>query len=1045
MAIDYGAIANDQARLEKTAANSIRTLAHLYAERAHFVFELLQNAEDALRRRPATWCGPRTVTFQLCSQYLRVSHYGEPFNDLDVQDICSVGETSKKLTDIGRFGIGFKSVYAFTDCPTVHSGLEDFAIKDFVRPTAAPPIDRDADETAIVMPLKATDESAHDEIARGLGRLGASALLFLREIEEIHWSVEDGRSGLYLRESKEIEPGVRRVVVMGKEHEQPELDERWLIFSQAVTANGGLAAGQVELAFFLAKDDQSQRERIERLMHSPLVVFFPTVLETDLGFKVQGPYRTTPSRDNVPPGDDWNRHLVGETASLLEQALCWLRDNDFLDTAGLGCLPIDRAMFGEANMFAPLYDATKSALSSQTLLPRFDAGHVAAACARLGRTQELRNLFTPTQLAALYGGQGQLVWLSGDITQDRTPELRRYLTQELGVPELTAETVIPQLDREFLEAQSDGWIERLYEFLSGQPSLQPRLEGVPLIRLENGTHVPPRLDGQAQAFLPSQIATEFPVVRGAVCVSEASLEFLRSLGLSKPDPVDDVVRNVLSRYRADDVDVSDADYEADIGRILNAFGTDSRGQREKLVPALRGSAFVMTVDSGDRSKTISKPGEVYLATERLRELFAGVDGVLLVDSDYACLGGEGIRELLEACGATRSLRAVSVECHLPCEQLAEIRRNAGLERSTWEGPIADMTLHGLDGLLSLLPKVEPVERQRKAALLWEALADVESRRGSQTFLVEYTWGYSYEMEKTTFDAAFVKQLLKTEWVPDSDGNLHAPELVAFATLGWKPNPFLLSKIRFKPPIIDQLAKEAGIEPGVLDLLKKLGVTSVANLRERLGEPEEPTGPAPAGGGDRSGRGSGISPTDRHTSAGTDASQSERGSSQTKGARQAGGSRTPGSAAGRPFISYVGTHPNDDDSDPDGLDQTARMELEAKAIEFILSVEPGWQQTPPHNPGFDLYKNGLDEQPMRWCEVKAMTGSLTDRPVGLSRTQFDCARAHGDAYWLYVVERAGTDRARIVRIQDPAGNARTFTFDRGWLDIAELDSKENRED
>ncbi len=567
------------------------------------------------------------------------------------------------------------------------------------------------------------------------------------------------------------------------------------------------------------------------------------------------------------------------------------------------------------------------------------------------------------------------------------------------------------------------------------------------------------------------------MVRGAVCVSEASLEFLRSLGLSQPDPVDDVVRNVLSRYRADDVDVSDADYEADIGRILNAFGTDSKGQREKLVSALRESAFVMTVDSGDRSKTISKPGEVYLATERLRELFAGVDGVLLVDSDYACLGGEGIRELLEACGATRSLCAVPVECHLSWEQLAEIRRNAGLEKCTRAKSIADVTLHGLDGLLSLLPKLEPVERQRKAALLWEALADVESRRGSQTFLVEYTWSYAHEMKMATFDAAFVKQLLKTEWVPDSDGNLHAPELVAFATLGWQPNPFLLSKIRFKPPIIDQLAKEAGIEPGVLDLLKKLGVTSVADLLERLGVQDDaggsdaeddvqdavekllggaskPTPPVPdpadhepgrggsvggrAGLGD--GTGSGGEPK-RGSGARGDGSTQGRGTR----ARSTGGKRTPGSTGGRPFISYVATHLEDKEPDPDGLDQPARMALEAKAIEFILSLETEWHQTPTHNPGFDLFETGPDEQPTRWCEVKAMTGSLTDRPAALSRTQFDCAREHGDAYWLYVVERAGTDSARIVRIQDPAGNARTFTFDRGWLDIAELDSKENRED
>ena len=149
---------------------------------------------------------------------------------------------------------------------------------------------------------------------------------------------------------------------------------------------------------------------------------------------------------------------------------------------------------------------------------------------------------------------------------------------------------------------------------------------------------------------------------------------------------------------------------------------------------------------------------------------------------------------------------------------------------------------------------------------------------------------------------------------------------------------------------------------------------------------------------------------------------------------------------RPFISYVGTHPEDEGPDPDGLDQAARLALEAKAIKFILSVEPEWLRTPTHNPGFDLYKAGPDEQPAQWCEVKAMTGSLTDRPVGLSRTQFDCACEHGDAYWLYVVERADMDSARIVRIQDPSGKARTFTFDHGWLDIAELDPEEGqRED
>lgn len=58
----------------------------------------------------------------------------------------------------------------------------------------------------------------------------------------------------------------------------------------------------------------------------------------------------------------------------------------------------------------------------------------------------------------------------------------------------------------------------------------------------------------------------------------------------------------------------------------------------------------------------------------------------------------------------------------------------------------------------------------------------------------------------------------------------------------------------------------------------------------------------------------------------------------------------------------------------------------------------------------------------------------------SRTQFERAREHQDDYWLYVVEHTGDEDARIIRIQDPFGKARTFTFDRGWIDVAEMDDQ-----
>ena len=53
------------------------------------------------------------------------------------------------------------------------------------------------------------------------------------------------------------------------------------------------------------------------------------------------------------------------------------------------------------------------------------------------------------------------------------------------------------------------------------------------------------------------------------------------------------------------------------------------------------------------------------------------------------------------------------------------------------------------------------------------------------------------------------------------------------------------------------------------------------------------------------------------------------------------------------------------------------------------------------------------------------------PVAVGAHDYGMAREKGDAYWLYVVERAGTDDPNVVRIQDPAGRASTYTFDEGW--------------
>lgn len=1102
MASRYEAICEENRKRYGTDIGRIgpMLLADRYDDRTHFIFELLQNAEDALGKRGA-WSGPRRVTFSLSPGMLSLSHFGRPFDEADVRGVCGIAESTKDQFSIGRFGIGFKSVYTFTDRPEIHSGEEDFAVENYVQPKRAVRTDRTDDETQIVLPLKPEDATAQDEITAGFKRLGPGALLFLRHIDEINWTVQGGVSGTYLRSSPvALGANVQRTTVIGQESGQSEVDQNWLVFHRNVFAPGAEQVGRVEVAFSLQPvKDQPGRWMVVPVATSPLVVFFPTAVETNLGFLVQGPYKTTPSRDNIPRHESWNKHLVGQTAELLVEAMRWLRDNGMLDVSALRCLPLDREKFPEGSMFEPLFAASRQALLEEQLLPRFDGGYVAASRSKLARTQELREMFSQQQVAQLFGAE-EAAWLTGDITQDRAPEIRQFVMRELGVTEVTPETIVPRLNQAFLEAQADDWITSLYEFLSGQPALKRRLDGIPLVRLTDGRHVVGRANGERQAFLPSDIETGFPTVRKAVCTSLEARSFLISLGITEPDLVDDVVLNVLQKYRSDSVDVDDDQYAKDIDRILAAFNTDSKTQREKLLAALRATTFVMVVDGGDGKAYVDRPGNVYIATDRLKLLFDGVPDVMIVDDDYACLRGEDARELLEACGALRYPRPVPAPTESYwSDRLRELRVRAGhAETSGYSDSVEDWLLQGFEALLAHLPQLEPDQRAERARLLWESLGDLEERRGRGLFDGRYTWSH-HGKYAASFPSAFVRRLNEATWVPDANGILNPPRLVTFHSLGWKANPFLLTKIEFKPPIIDQLAKEAGIDPAALDLLRRYGITSVAELASRLGiteaPPETETEPAaenesdeprsesdvygdakdlygddmpdippgshdPEGGdgegrggvaggagagraggatgGGKMGTGTGGSPKGGGTGGAADG-KGLPGDGRGKGGAGPG-KGTPGAGGSRPFISYLGTHPDEEEPDPDGLDQATRMAVESQAIDKIIALEPCLRRTPDGNPGFDLYEPDAAGKPIRWIEVKSMTGSLADRPVGLSRTQFECARERGVAYWLYVVEYAtNAGRARVLRIQDPVAHARTFTFDQGWAEVARTDA------
>lgn len=630
MASNYDQIRANNIREYGEGTRHLNFLGRLYTDRTHFIFELLQNAEDA---------GANKVLFELFEDRLEVRHDGCPFNERDVIGICGVGEGSKTddYTKIGKFGIGFKSVYAYTTMPEIHSGDEHFRIEHYVRPHAiAAMIPELPWTTLFIFAFNApgcAGNTAWGEIAKRLHSLSARTLLFLRNIKEIEYKLPDKSGGIYLFE--EISRGhARQVTVIGQNTGLEEY-ESWLVFHRPVYLPDG-GSSQVELAWKTESTIGDTPERITKVENSPLIVYFPTEKETPLGFLLQGPYRTTPARDNVPFVDEWNRYLLEESAKLLIDSLAHLKEMGLLSASALETLPIrSKDLIEPNNMFYCLARAVKKELACRDLLPADDGTFVSGKNARLARTVNLRELLSNNHLQQLFQTEQELKWLSGEITQDRTPELRRFLMNELKITEMDPEAFARNLSEPFLIAQDDEWFARFFVFLADQNALwrasksswqQPgMLRSKPILRLEDGSLVVPFDDsGHPRAYLPGAANTDLACVRRSIVAQPMALEFLKQLGLTEPDVVADVIERILPKYTNDGfAQISDEQYLLDLHSIKDAYGTDSKINRDRLIAASRKAPLVKAINAASGQYTFKTPGDTWLPTADVKLLFAG--------------------------------------------------------------------------------------------------------------------------------------------------------------------------------------------------------------------------------------------------------------------------------------------------------------------------------------------------------------------------------------------------------------------------------------
>lgn len=467
---------------------ALERIIQLYTDRSHFVYELLQNAEDA---------EAKCIKFVQYPDRLEVLHDGKPFTAENLQGLCDIGKSDKvdNLNQIGEFGVGFKSVFGICDTVKLYSqpanyrssdigSAVPFAVEiiDFTSPKDIPMQSMDGSfTTKFVFPYTVgrtfsgfkTIPELNLVLAKKLQNLGITTLLFMKNLELIEYQIKlDSKAieGQYLLDKQKINDHCFLVSAYGhsevakyKENKSEEIS--YLMFSRSVDKT---SKRTVDIAFpVLVKEDGSYE--CQEPKDTFISVYFPTETESKLGFIVQGPYRTTPNRSSIPADEEDNIRLAKETAILLNDSLLEMRANETFNMSFVKALPLSAKKFDNFGLFYPLFETVKSLFTREAIIPTKNGAYVSARCAKIARQERLASLFSDNLLSQLICDGKEYKWLPTYLTEtNREYEaVYKYLTSELKINVIRPEELRNYFaaNPQFLPKQSDDWLVELYSIL----------------------------------------------------------------------------------------------------------------------------------------------------------------------------------------------------------------------------------------------------------------------------------------------------------------------------------------------------------------------------------------------------------------------------------------------------------------------------------------------------------------------------------------------------------------------------------------------------
>lgn len=760
---------------DPAAAGFWNSVVDKYSDEAHFLYELIQNADDAhateahisLQKESMTFTHNGTIGFSITDP-----DKGNDKNGIGhLNAITSIGASNKdKVNTIGKFGIGFKSVFRHTERPHIEDDRFSFEIKDFIVPVKAPrhPY-RSSGETYFFFPLKSAEQDFAD-ISHKIKNL-RHPLFFLSHLKKITWEIQGESQGEYelvIKEEEKNAYGLYRFISLRKKDKETEEN---LYFHQYADGCSVAISSDKEGNPFSAPTDEV------------VYCFFPTKERSTLPFTIHAPFLLTDNRESIKFHELWNKQQIEHIGTLMGEALIHLAKNKKLGNHLFDIIPIKKKNFfkgSEPQPFAPIYTAIVQTLKSAPLFITDSGEYTDAAHTLYSDDNNFRTIFHNHE--TLFSAQGDtLHWCFKNIPDGENgtkEEIINFIKENhLIASNATIDDALKAISSYFIESQEVEWLKIFYGYLAKE---KRDVKEYPIFLCADKKA---RSLASEKIYLTAGEEHTFTAILPELAQDENCKKSLIRLGLKEPGLQTEVENNIIPLYQNGmATGFSKEEHLRHLRLIFDCHQSLPFGEeRQQFINLLQSVPFLPVNDS-QGNRHLKSVKECVLQRENLFDYWEGnpyvyfLNNQTIIDaivpeqrdkfygflSELEIVSGLDIQDCKRTAGSPQANK-------LDLHPISLRQYDNGAQE------IIDKEISGWDFFIrNITPK--------RSSALFKLLSEEIQRTTSYIFAQSLCGTYSYvekgKQGRTTqriIQTTARKELLEEAWLYDADGKLCSPK------------------------------------------------------------------------------------------------------------------------------------------------------------------------------------------------------------------------------------------------------------------------------